>query len=250
MADQQTPGEKEKSGKTRTKQGIFVEALVAAGVAGLVAWIISGGKKKPGEHAKDRKAFFDRFFDELGLSIQVPVPNVSDEEYAKQRNLGKELFYRPADAEFVLGTFLESASALKECMQLEASWGRIRPVEFLFSRAGGPILEPVLDGYWYWAEAMNECPRSGTSWNDLTKAVRLLSIDEYVVAIFATAYGEQRVFDMETATMLRTRWVDEKRSGIIAMFVDNEDGLMYEIVEDYELDTGFDEVGGRAVERV
>lgn len=68
--------------------------------------------------------------------------------------------------------------------------------------------ETTATGYWFWAEVASTCPRTGTSRNDLMKAIHLLSLEEYVIVRHLTKAGKSLMLDQGgvTCTWLRTSY--------------------------------------------
>ena len=73
--------------------------------------------------------------------------------------------------------------------------------------------EPVPTWRWRWIETPDQCPRTGTSWNDLTALLaaeqppsQLPSLEEYVLVWHAVHREHRRTLDIPTYSWLRTRF--------------------------------------------
>jgi len=147
--------------------------------------------------AKARQQEIQGFFNNNGLGhIKVPVPNVSSDEFMEHR-VGHEqmLFFRPATKDLSYENFMKAFgqgnhwTVTDEVGRAEIDW------------------EPTPQGYWFWAEVQEKCPRLGTSWNDLTNKLNfhLLSLEEYVIVWHTHKTLTNTMFDKDTLSWLRTR---------------------------------------------
>ncbi|MDP2631547.1 MAG: hypothetical protein Q8P30_02130 [Candidatus Uhrbacteria bacterium] len=161
--------------------------------------------------AEERCAWFQRWYNELGFEIEVPVPTiggkaVSNREFDRRAKVGKLLFYRPATSEVSYEAFMTAVGQ-------EDHWTVTDEAER--EKVGW---EPVETGYWFWAEVQKECPRLKTSCNTLTKKITLLSIEEYVIVWCAHKAETGEMLDQATLTWLRTRYRTNSGSGALGAY--------------------------------
>ena len=132
-----------------------------------------------------------------GMPSSIPRPWMTDEEYDKARDDGMELFFRPADSELTYEAWMTSHgqaghwTVTDEAARKQVAW------------------EPCAIGYWFLAEIAPACPRTKTSWNDLTSpasGIRLLSLEEYAIVYWTHRdFTGERIND-STWCWLRTRY--------------------------------------------
>lgn len=182
-----------------------------------------GTKKR--DIAEVYRAWFEAWYRSLGFTVTVRKPNVTNREFARRAKKHQELRYEPAASEVPYEAFMIAVgqgdhwTVTDEGERAKIGW------------------EPASLGYWYWADAQDDCPRLGTTWNDLMGAVKLLSLEEFVKHWHATkagallnvllaqqqsiaspseatsegrvevgAKGKGRMLDVRTWTWLRTRF--------------------------------------------
>lgn len=160
------------------------------------------------------RAWFEAWYRSLGFQITVPRPNVTNREFARRAKKHQELRYEPATSEVPYEAFMRAVgqgdhwTVTDEGERAKIGW------------------EPCMQGHWHWAEASDDCPRLGTTWNDLMRAIKLLSLEEFVKhwhatkagALFNVLFAKPRVgkvgaqakagrmLDVRTWTWLRTRF--------------------------------------------
>lgn len=149
-----------------------------------------------GDLATARRYWFQNWYRELGLTVSVPFPPVSDEEFNRRKELGQALFYRPPTSEVSYEAFM-SAVGQGEHWTVADESDRKKIVR-----------EPTEKGYWFWAEVGENCPRLGTSWNTLVgeQKLNLLSLEEYVIVWWAQKADIITMLDISTWSWLRTRF--------------------------------------------
>ncbi|MEK7516280.1 MAG: hypothetical protein AAB562_01655 [Patescibacteria group bacterium] len=189
---------------------------------------------KKRDFAKDRREWFEQWYRTLGFAIAPPLPRVSDREFARRRKLGQSLFYRPSSAGMSYEGFMAAVGQYShwtvkdEANRVKVGW------------------EPASAGYWFWAEVSEDCPRLRTSWNDLSQATNLLSLEEYVVVWHAHKAETDKVLDRRFWTWLCTRF------GQGALRADEFDAgvRVHRWYDPGDLAVPYDGGGGRAVEVV
>lgn len=186
--------------------------------------------------AEERRAAIEANFKKRGFAISVPKPNVSNTTLKRWRREGRELFYRPATAELGYGAWMTAHNqanhwtVANEADRAKVGW------------------EDAPAGYWFTVEIAPRCPRLNTCWNDLTapaSGIRLLSLEEYVIAYWTHRDLTGERLDVSTWCWLRTRY------GLSALRASGYDGVVpvgrYDAA-DLAIPRG--RVGGRAVEVV
>lgn len=158
------------------------------------------GKKKR-DLAEERRVWFQEWYDSLGFKVEVPLPTVngkpvSNREFKRRAEMGQTLSFRPATSEVSYVAFMVVGQAhhwtLKDDEQDKIVW------------------EPAQAGYWFWAETVERCPRTGTSHDKLSEQITLLCLEEYVIVWHAHKAQTGELLDVHTRTWLRTgyRFVD------------------------------------------
>lgn len=135
------------------------------------------GAKSKRDLAEVYRAWFEAWYRSLGFTVTVPKPNVTNREFARRAKKHQELRYEPAASEVPYEAFMRAVGQ-----------GDHRTVTDADERAKIGW-EPTATGYWHWADAQDDCPRLGTTWNDLAKTIRLLSLEEFVKHWHATKAG-------------------------------------------------------------
>ncbi len=181
--------------------------------------------------AEERRAQMEKFYCSRGFNVSVPKPGVSNREFARRRKLGQELFFRFA-------TKTVSYEAFMAAVGQSTHWTVVDEINR--AKIGW---ESAAEGYWFWAEVAESCPRLGTSWNDLTSAHHLLALEEYVVVWWAYFAETGRKLDVSTWSWLRTPF------GQCALSAVEDSGV---VCVDYchpeLLAQSFDYYGGRVTE--
>lgn len=134
-----------------------------------------GTKKR--DLAEVYRAWFEAWYRSLGFTVTVRKPNVTNREFARRAKKHQELRYEPAASEVPYEAFMIAVgqgdhwTVTDEGERAKIGW------------------EPAATGYWYWADAQDDCPRLSTTWNDLSAQIRLLSLEEHVKHWHATNAG-------------------------------------------------------------
>ena len=150
--------------------------------------------KRKSSFAEERRQRFEHWYHSIGFSVTVPKPNVSNREFARRLKLGQSLFYRPDSAGMTYEGFMAAVgqgnhwTVTNEADRAKIGW------------------DSASAGYWFWAEVPEDCPRLRTSWNDLSQAVNLLSLEEYVIVWHAHKAETDKMLDRRFWTWLRTRF--------------------------------------------
>ncbi|MEI6511570.1 MAG: hypothetical protein WCO25_06085 [Candidatus Uhrbacteria bacterium] len=176
------------------------DGLVALAEDRPVAEAPKAGDKKhtpKRSRAEERRILIEANYRAKGhLAVTVPRPSASNRNFAdwEQSNLG--LFYRPADSELTYEAWMTShGQASHWTVTDETERAKI-------------VWEPCKIGYWFLAEIAPACPRTKTSWNDLTapaSGIRLLSLEEYAVVYWTHRDLTGLRIDVSTWCWLRTR---------------------------------------------
>lgn len=147
-----------------------------------------------GDLATVRRYWFQNWYRKLGFNLSLPFPPISDEESNRRKELGQALFYRPPTSEV-------SYEALMKAVGQDEHWT-------ITDNDGSQKItrEPTEQGYWFWAEIAQGCPRLGTPWNTLVgeQKLNLLSLEEYVIVWWAMRVETNIFFDANTWSWLRT----------------------------------------------
>lgn len=180
-----------------------------------------------------RQAALKEWYKSLGFWLNVPLPPVSKRELAQRATICEALFYRPPESEI---NFFELASAVHV-------FSPDNPLLFIYQKSG--LWQRADIGYWFWAEVPTDCPRLGMSWNELSRAGRLLSQEEYVIVrCAALALDDIQLDSRGTRSWLRAR-IDGEIVSVGA--VESEYGWLAPF-SSREPDQGCDNVGGRLSE--
>lgn len=145
-----------------------------------------------GARAEDRRRWFELWYSTLRFSVAVPMPQVTDKEFARRGRISQRLFFRPSTDRVSYQAFMKSVG-----------WGADQTVSG--AAVTGIQWEPTEEGYWFWAEILNRVPRQNCSWQNLMFAHRLLSVEEYVIVCWAHWSETRHFIDETTMCWLRTR---------------------------------------------
>ncbi|MBI4142291.1 hypothetical protein HY480_00270 [Candidatus Uhrbacteria bacterium] len=171
----------------------IVQGLIEGASLDGTAIVSSPGTKKR-DLAEVRRAWFEIWYRGLGFAITVPKPNATNREFARRAKRHQKLMYEPATADGPYEAFMRAVgrgnhwTVTNEAERAKIGW------------------EPTATGFWHWVDAQDACPRLGTSWNDLTAKLRLLSLEEHVKFWHAVKAETGRMLDRSTWTWLRTRF--------------------------------------------
>lgn len=145
--------------------------------------------------AEKRRQYFEDWYRKLGFTtITVPTPGVSNREFARRAKLGQQLFFRPATKDVSYEAFMKAVgqgdhwTVTDQTERVKIAW------------------EPTETGYWFWAEVQESCPRLRTCWDNLSKEVNLLCLEEYVIVWHSYEAETGERLDSHTWTWLRTRF--------------------------------------------
>lgn len=126
--------------------------------------------------------------------VKVPQLQVVNTEYQKTLERGMDYFYIPITTQADYDRFMTSVgqgthwTVTDQNERLKIVWN----------------FTPK--GYWIKVEVTPACPRIKTSWNDLMKLIRLLSLVEYAVVWHLHKMLTNTMLDQSTWTWLRTRF--------------------------------------------
>lgn len=173
----------------------LIRALEAQ-MAGKQAKPQEGASLASGDLAPARRYWFQNWYRELGFTVSVPFPSVSDEEFNRRKELGQALFYRPPTSEVSYKALMKAVGQGKHWTvtdkddRKEIGW------------------EPTEKGYWFWAEVAEPCPRLGTPWDTLAlkQKLNLLSLEGYMIVWWAHKADADTLLDTRTWSWLRTRF--------------------------------------------
>lgn len=184
--------------------------------------------------AEERRVAVEANFRKRGFEISVPKPDVSNTTLKRWLREGRELFYRPT-------TTLVSYDAWMTAHGQANHWTVANQADR--AKVGW---ENAAEGYWFTAEIAPACPRLNTSWNDLTVAVKLLSLEEYAIVYWTHRDLTGKRVDISTWCWLRTRFglgvldasgpvggvgVGRRGPGILSIPCDVEGGRAVEVVK-------------------
>lgn len=210
----------------------IVQFLIEGGTIDGVAPNAQPGTKKR-DLAEDHRKRFEDWYRSLGFAIIVPRPNFSNRAIAKRRANGQDLVFRPATKDVSYEAFMtlngqgNHWTVTNAAARAKIGW------------------EPTAVGYWFWADVQDDCPRLGTSWNDLSVQTKLLSLEEDVIVWHATKAMSNRILDVRTWCWLRTRF------GPGALRADGFDGCVgVDRISAERLSVSYDCGGGRAADVV
>lgn len=165
-----------------------VRALIRQYAPEVLAKITASQKR---DLAEGRRAWFEDWYRKLGFTVTVPKPPVSNREFARREKAGEALFYRPATCEISYKTFM-------------AAVGQISDWTVMTSDSAKIDWDPANKGYWFWAEIQKNS-RLTMSWNQLSKQIRLLSLEEYVI-VWHAHKANGTTLDVNTWCWLKTRF--------------------------------------------
>ncbi len=173
----------------------LIHALEAQ-MAGKQARTQTGASAASGDLATRRCYWFQNWYHGLGFNISLPFPPVSDEEFKRRQNLGQTLFYRPPTSDVPYEALMKAVGQGEHWTVAENDDRK------------KIVWEPAQEGYWFWTEIAQTCPRLGTSWNVLTKELKLnpLSLEEYVIVWWAIRAETNTLLDINTWSWFRTRF--------------------------------------------
>lgn len=111
----------------------------------------------------------------------VPKPDATNKNFRdwKQAKLG--LFYRPSDTEISYSRWMISHGQGNHWTVDEEE--HLADEDFQGPKIGW---EPCVFGYWFLADVAQTCPRINRSRDGLMGAIRLLSLEEYVIVCWTT----------------------------------------------------------------
>ncbi|MDO8463239.1 MAG: hypothetical protein Q7S96_03125 [bacterium] len=145
-------------------------------------------------------------------------PNITDEEY-EQRTAGTFCTdEHPARHRAPQTLILQTPSSLytskaSPSLAYDRFMAAVGQRDHWTAKDGDPnraqiVWEDVAFPRWSWVETPDACPRTGTSWNDLTAlpGFRMPSLEEYTLSWHATRHEHNRMFDVPTWCLLRTRF--------------------------------------------
>lgn len=153
--------------------------------------------------ADKRQAEMQKFYNGLGFDMAVPRPNVSNRAYRKHRAMGQELFFPFASAIISYDAFMCAVGQNKHWTVTHADREKI-------------VWEPTAEGYWFWAEVAPTCPHLGTTWDDLSRSIHQLSLEEYVIVWHAHKALTGTMLDLSTWCWLRTRFQTDSGSSALS----------------------------------
>ncbi len=159
---------------------------------GTVLGAVAGTRKR--DLAEQCRGWFENWYRSLGFAITVPKPNVTNREFARRAKRHQKITYEPAAADVPYEAFMRAVgqgdhwTVTNEDERAKIGW------------------EPTVVGFWHWVDAQDACPRLGTSWNDLTATLHLLSLEEHVKFWHAVKAETSRMLDRSTWSWLRTRF--------------------------------------------
>jgi len=186
--------------------------------------------------ASARQEVVHDFFHSHDLTVEVPLPAVTDAECIRRSLFGQEPFYRPS-------------SAVVDDRQFMVAMGYgYHPTVSDEQYRNNIIWEPTPTGYWFWGDAMDVCPRAGVPWVELTEMVILPALEEYAVAWCMyqhehREHGER--FDSQSWSWLRTR---TRQDG--ALRASGSCVLHINVCDTDALRRVYPGIGGRSVERI
>ncbi len=202
-----------------------------------------GQAKQKHNRAQERQQAMETFYRDLGFDeLEIPVPTmdgkpISNREFGRRAKANQALFYRPATSDVSYEAFMQAVgqdehwTVADEDERAKIAW------------------EPTEEGYWFWAEVQDSCPRTGTCWNDLTAEHTLLCIEEYVIVWHAMRVLEDTLIDRSTWSWLRTRYQTDSGSGALYVF-EYDGGVDVYRSRPEHLSIDYDYVGGRVSEVV
>lgn len=188
---------------------------------------------QPKRLVTDRIVFFIDWYKRLGFELNLPVPDISEEEYMDRKVKNQELFYRLSVKEMEYDDLMIAVgqknhfTLTEEDVREKIAW------------------EMNEKGYWFWADVQTECPRLNQTWNGLEKSIKMLSLEEYIIVWHSRKATTGQMLDVRTWTWLRTRY------GQGALFAFECGGEV--CVRSYDasyLSVSYGYVGGRAAEVV
>jgi len=147
------------------------------------------------DRAEELRAKVEANYRRLGhLAVTVPKPSASNRNFADWERSNLELNYRPADSELTYEAWMTSHgqanhwTVTNETERAKIGW------------------EPRAIGYWFLADVSPACPKLNTSRDDLMKAIRLLSLEEYAILYWTHRDLTGLRIDVSTWCWLRTRF--------------------------------------------
>ena len=149
------------------------------------------------DRAEEHRAVVEANYRAKGhLRVNVPSTAASNRELLAWKKDNLALFYRASDSECSYAEWMGSHGQASH-------WTVADEVE-----RAKVVWEPCPIGYWFLAEIAPACPRTKTSWNDLTSpasGIRLLSLEEYAVVYWTHRDLTGLRIDVSTWCWLRTR---------------------------------------------
>lgn len=143
--------------------------------------------------AEERRAAIEDSLRKRGFEISVPKLSVSNTALKRWRREGRELFYRPSTSQVSYEAWM-------------TTYGQANHWTVINTNDRAKIgWENASAGYWFLVEVAPACPRMKTSWNDLTASIKLLCLEEYVIAYWTHRDLTGQKLDINTWCWLRTR---------------------------------------------
>ena len=188
--------------------------------------------------AQKRQQWFERWYRDLGFEINVPVPNVSAGQIKRKEMEDKKLFYCPATSEMAYDAYMCAVGQDEHWTVTHEGRNKIK-------------WETAEQGYWFWAEVADDCPRTSRSWNDLSGSIRLLSLEEYVIVWHAHKAQTKKLLDLRTWIWLRTRYRFDEKTLLGALSADECGGsVCVDLCHPGDLSIASSGGGGRLAEVV
>jgi hypothetical protein len=146
------------------------------------------------DRAEERRAVIEMNFKKCGFTVTVPKPLASNRDFDAWAKAGMGLFWHAPDVEVSYEGWMMSHgqsnhwTVTNEAERKKIGWER------------------TVIGYWFLAEIVPACSRLKTSWNNLSRSVKLLSLEEYVVVYWTHCDLTGLRIDVSTWCWLRTRY--------------------------------------------
>ncbi len=158
--------------------------------------------EKARDLAEERRVDMLGYYKMLGFTTEIPKPDISNREFNRRRKAGQELFFHHADKdvsyeEWMIAHGQKDHRTLTPDNRKKIVW------------------EETVEGYWFWAEVQQACPRTGTSRVALTSQIILLSLEEYVIVWYVTKSATGLMLDHWTHCWLRTVYKAEAGLGVM-----------------------------------
>jgi len=180
--------------------------------------------------AEELRAAVEANYRARGHAVTVPNLVASNRQLDAWAKAGLAPFYRAPDSEVTYAAWMTSHGQANHWTLTHDDREKI-------------VWEPCKIGYWFLSEIAPACPRTKTSWNDLTapaSGIRLLSLEEYAIVYWTHRDLTGLRIDVSTWCWLRTRY------GSGALSADDYDGVIsvyWHVV--FCLVVPYDNAGGR-----